>query len=458
MRISIFGLGYVGCVCAARLAEAGHRVVGVDINEDKVATVNAGTSPIVEPGLEALLAAMVAYGRLSATTSGAEAVAASDVALICVGTPGRRNGQLDTGALEQVCQEIGHALQDRNGYTVVVRSTVLPGTTEGLVIPALRSGMRHRFRDGLKVAVNPEFIREGSALQDFLHPPFTLVGSEDMAAAACLREIYTGVEASFVHTDVKTAEMIKYVANSFHALKVCFANEIGDACEGFGIDPQEVMRIFRMDHKLNVSEAYLKPGFAFGGSCLPKDIRALGYAARSADIDLPLIGTILHSNEARVRRAVDAVLSMQRKRIGVIGLSFKSGTDDLRESPMVTLVETLIGKGCDVRILDHNVSIARLTGANRRYINEEIPHIASLMCADAAQLLAHAELLVVGNGGAETERALRLAPADLAIVDLTRGATLAARAAVSAEENPCPSRPSGAYTSLSSHPVLPVRS
>ena len=457
MRISIFGLGYVGCVCAARLAEAGHRVVGVDINEDKVAMVNAGTSPIVEPGLEALLAAMVACGRLSATASGAEAVAASDVALICVGTPGRRNGQLDTGALEQVCQEIGHALHERNGYTVVVRSTVLPGTIEGLVIPALRSGMRHRFRDGLKVAVNPEFIREGSALQDFLHPPFTLVGSEDISTAACLREIYNGVEASFVHTDVKTAEMIKYVANTFHALKVCFANEIGDACEGFGVDPHEVMRIFRMDHKLNVSEAYLKPGFAFGGSCLPKDIRALGYAARSADVDLPLIGTILHSNEAQVRRAVDTVLSMRHKRIGVIGLSFKSGTDDLRESPMVMLVETLIGKGCDVRILDHNVSIARLTGANRRYIEEEIPHIASLMCADAAELLAHAELLVVGNGGAETERALALVPAELAIVDLTRGEALTARAAVTTEESPCPSPSSEAYPPLSSHPVLPAR-
>ena len=458
MRISIFGLGYVGCVCAARLAEAGHHVVGVDVNEDKVAMVNAGTSPIVEPGLEALLAAMVDSGRLSATTSGTEAVAASDVALICVGTPGRRNGQLDTSALEQVCREIGHALQERSGYTVVVRSTVLPGTIEGLVIPALRGGMRHRFRDGLKVAVNPEFIREGTALQDFLHPPFTLVGSESAAAADCLREIYAAVEAPFVHTEVKTAEMIKYVANAFHALKVCFANEIGDACEGFGVDPQEVMRIFRMDHKLNVSEAYLKPGFAFGGSCLPKDIRALGYAARSVDVDLPLIGTILHSNEAQVRRAVDAVLSTHRKRIGVIGLSFKPGTDDLRESPMVTLVETLIGKGCDVRILDHNVSIARLTGANRRYIEEEIPHIASLMCADVEELLIHAELLVVGNGGAETERMLALVPADLAILDLTRGAALTARAAVSTEESPCPSPSSEAYTPLSSHPVLPVRS
>jgi GDP-mannose 6-dehydrogenase len=318
--------------------------------------------------------------------------------------------------------------------------------------------MRRRSRAELSVAVNPEFIREGSALQDFLQPPFTLVGCDEAATAATVRELYVGVEAPFVHTSIRTAEMIKYVANAFHALKVCFANEIGDACAAFGVEPQEAMRIFRMDRKLNISEAYLKPGFAFGGSCLPKDIRALTYAARSADVELPLIGTILRSNEAQVRRAVDTVVATRKKRIGVIGLSFKPGTDDLRESPMVTLVEALIGKGCDVRILDHNVAIARLTGANRRYIEEEVPHIASLMCSDAAELMAHAELLVVGNSGVETDRALDVAPQGVGIIDLTRAMAHPPLPTSIEEEGPCRSSPAEPYTPLHSHPALSARS
>jgi GDP-mannose 6-dehydrogenase len=459
MRISIFGLGYVGCVSAARLAEAGHQVVGVDVNADKVAMINAGISPIVEPGLDELLAAMVVTGRLRATGSSAEAIDGSDVALICVGTPSRPNGQLNVEVLSQVCREIGHGLHDRHGpFTVVVRSTVLPGTVEELVIPTLHSGMRRRSRAGLGVAVNPEFIREGSALQDFLQPPFTLVGCEDAATAEIVRGLYESVDAPFVHTSLRTAEMIKYIANAFHALKVCFANEIGDACAAFGVEPQEAMRIFRMDHKLNISEAYLKPGFAFGGSCLPKDIRALTHAARSADVELPLIDTILRSNEAQVRRAVDTVLATRKKRIGVIGLSFKPGTDDLRESPMVALVEAFIGKGCDVRILDHNVAIARLTGANRRYIEEEIPHIASLMCSDAAELMAHAELLVVGNSGVETDRALDVAPQGVGIIDLTRAMAHPPLPTSMEEEGPCGPSPVEPYTPSRSHPALSARS
>ncbi|HEY1992726.1 MAG TPA: nucleotide sugar dehydrogenase [Gammaproteobacteria bacterium] len=422
MRISIFGLGYVGCVSAARLAEAGHQVIGVDVNPEKVAMVNAGRSPIVEPGLEPLLAYTVTTGKLRATTSSAEGIAQSDLALICVGTPGYSNGQLNIDALRALCAEIGRDLHQKDQpFTVVVRSTVLPGTLEDVALPALRANVQRRHRSHIKVAVNPEFIREGSALKDFLHPPFTLVGTEDAETAAKLRELYANVEAPFVHTTIKTAEMIKYAANTFHALKVCFANEIGDAAQAFGVDPQEVMRIFRLDTKLNVSEAYLKPGFAFGGSCLPKDIRALTYAARNADVEMPLISRILESNGAQVRRAVDAVLATRKKRIGVIGLSFKPGTDDLRESPMVTLVETLIGKGLDVKILDHNVSVARLTGANRRYIEEEIPHVSSLMCSEAADLINHAEVIVVGNPGEETDLALAAASSDVGIIDLTRG-------------------------------------
>ena len=437
MRISIFGLGYVGCVCAARLAEAGHEVTGVDTNEEKVGMINAGTSPIVEPGLGELLAEVAREGRLKATSSCQEAVTATELALLCVGTPGYPNGQLNTDTLDRLCHEVGHALRGRETpFTVVVRSTVLPGTTENIVIPAILEGTGSQFKSELRVAANPEFMRESTALHDFLHPPFTLVGCKDAETAEVLRGLYAGVDAQFVHTQVKTAEMIKYVANAFHAVKVCFANEVGDVCEALGVDPQEAMRIFRMDKKLNVSEAYLRPGFAFGGSCLPKDLRALAYAAHSTDVQAPLLSTILPSNEGQIRRAVERVLATRKRRIGLVGLSFKAGTDDLRESPMVALAETLIGKGCDVRILDYNVSIARLVGANRRYIEEEIPHIASVMCKEAEELLAHAEVLVIGNGGEETERVIAAAGSGQIIIDLTRGAatpiTVAAR-----EEEQC---------------------
>ena len=460
MRISIFGLGYVGCVSAARLAEAGHQVIGVDVNPEKVAMVNAGVSPIVEPGLETLLAETVRSGRLKATSSSAEGIAGSDLAMICVGTPGYANGQLNVDILRALCIEIGRDLhQKEQAFTVVVRSTVLPGTLEDVVLPALRANVQRRHRSHIKVAVNPEFIREGSALKDFLHPPFTLVGAEEETTAAKLREVYANVEAPFVHTSIKTAEMIKYASNTYHALKVCFANEMGDAAQAFGVDPQEVMRIFRMDTKLNVSEAYLKPGFAFGGSCLPKDIRALSYAARSADVELPLISRILESNEAQVRKAVDAVLASRKRRIGIIGLSFKPGTDDLRESPMVTLVETLIGKGLDVKILDHNVSVAKLTGANRRYIEEEIPHISSLMCTEAADLLNHSELLVVGNPGEETAAALAAAGVDVEIIDLTRGIARRPEKTTAQVEPSCqPTSSPEHYTQAFSLPASPSHS
>jgi len=419
MRVSVFGLGYVGCVTAACLAKAGHRVVGVDVNPEKVAMVGAGASPLVEPGLGDLLQEVVAAGLLRAISSTDEAVASSDLALICVGTPSRDNGQLDVAALQRVGEGIGRALRAaQRPFTVVLRSTVLPGTTESVLSHALTEGRAIR---GLMVAVNPEFMREGSSLQDFVQPPLTLVGSERVEAVDQLRELYAGVQAPFVHTSVRTAEMIKYVSNAFHALKVTFANEIGDLCEALGADAQEVMRIFRMDHKLNVSEAYLRPGFAFGGSCLPKDLRAILYAARSADLTVPMLAEILPSNERQIQQAVSRILALRRRRIGVLGLAFKSGTDDLRESPMVRLVEALIGKGSDVRILDRSVSIARLSGANRRYIEEEIPHISSLMCDDMDALLAHAEVLVIGNDGEEARQAAARLRADVDVIDLTRG-------------------------------------
>ncbi len=423
MRVSVFGLGYVGCVTAACLARARHQVVGVDINAEKVGMLNSSISPIVEPGLSDLLGEVVRGGQLRATTSSAQAIDVTDLALICVGTPSRPNGQLDVSALERVATEVGGALRSSpKPFTLVLRSTVLPGSTETVLVPALcESGGPDLVRQ-LRVAVNPEFMREGSSLQDFAAPPFTLVGCDDAETPSLLQALYRDIQASFIHTTVRTAEMIKYVANTFHALKICFANEIGDLCATLGADPQEVMRIFMMDRKLNISEAYLRPGFAFGGSCLPKDLRALVYAGRAGDLSLPLLSSVLVSNDGQVRRAIEAVLATRKRRIGIVGLSFKPGTDDLRESAMVAVVEALIGKGCDVRILDRNVSIAKLVGANRRYIEEEIPHITSLMCEDIETLLAHAEVLVVSNAGEEAVAALAAAGPELAVIDLTRGA------------------------------------
>jgi GDP-mannose 6-dehydrogenase len=421
MRVSVFGLGYVGSVTAACLAKAGHEVVGVDISADKVAMVNGAAAPVVEPGLSDLFAEVVGQRCLTATTDTSEAVARTDISLICVGTPGHANGRLDTGPIERVGEEIGQALRRTpKPHTVVLRSTVLPGTTERVLVPTLRAAAGRRARPQVSVAVNPEFMREGSSLRDFTEPPFTLVGTEDPAAPSLLRELYRTVNAPFIHTGIKTAEMVKYVANAFHALKVCFANEVGDACAALGADTQEVMRIFRMDRKLNVSDAYLRPGFAFGGSCLPKDLRALLHASREADVSLPLLSALLPSNEGQIRRGIEAVLETRRRRVGIVGLSFKTGTDDLRESPLVTLVEALIGKGCDVRILDRNVSIARLVGANRRYIQEEIPHIGSLMCDSVEALLDHAEVLVIGNPGEEATLALAGLRPGQVLVDLTR--------------------------------------
>ena len=421
MRVSVFGLGYVGCVTAACLAKAGHQVIGVDVAPEKVAMVNAGAAPLVEPGLGDLLAEIIAAGRLRATTSSDEAVRETDLALICVGTPGSDSGQLDVNAVRRVAEQIGQGLRRHpKPYTVVLRSTVLPGTTESVLVPALH-GSGPAPLPGLAVAVNPEFMREGSSLRDFAQPPLTLVGSDGPPAGALLRKLYAQVDAPFVETSIRSAEMAKYVSNAFHALKITFANEIGDLCEALGADAAEVMRVFLMDRKLNISDAYLRPGFAFGGSCLPKDLRAMTHAARRADVTLPVLSQILASNDRQIQQGVSRVLATRRRRIGVLGLAFKSGTDDLRESPMVLLVETLIGKGCEVRILDHSVSIARLAGANRRYIEEEIPHIASLMCETPAALLAHAEVLVLAHADEQTRQVLRATRPDQLVIDLSRG-------------------------------------
>jgi len=421
MRISVFGLGYVGCVTAARLAEAGHVVTGVDINQDKVDMINRGASPIVEYGLQDLLCAVVGQERLRATDDVYEAVAASELALICVGTPSNVNGSLDLRYLERVVGQIGQALAKRpRRFTIVVRSTVLPGSVDRVVWPALRQAASGADLPGVEVAVNPEFIREGSALTDFLDPPFTLVGSDSPVAAGQLRDIYSGIMAPFVQTDVRTAEMIKYACNAFHALKICFANEVAGLCDAFGADAKEALRIFRMDKRLNVSEAYLRPGFAFGGSCLPKDVRALAHAAGRADVEVPVLASIIPSNDQQVQRAIDLVCAEGKKRVGVVGLAFKSGTDDLRESPLVRLVEALLGKGYALRVLDRNVSLARLVGANRTYIEGEIPHISSVLCDSEEELLTHAEVIVVGNAGDDAKRVLSAVRPGVRVIDLTR--------------------------------------
>ncbi|HEY8133465.1 MAG TPA: nucleotide sugar dehydrogenase [Thermoanaerobaculia bacterium] len=432
MRISVFGLGYVGCVTAACLARAGHSVIGVDVNPEKTAMVNDGKSPVIEPGLAELLTEAVRERRLRATVSADWAVKHSDVAMICVGTPSGHNGQIDTTALERVAEDIGRALERRTErFTIVLRSTVLPGTTDSVIVRTLSSCLSEELEGKVAIAVNPEFMREGTSISDFEHPPMTLVGCGDEATADLIRELYQRVDAPFVGTSIRVAEMMKYVSNAFHALKICFANEIGDLCESLGVDPHEVSRTFVMDRKLNISEAYLRPGFAFGGSCLPKDLRALMHAARRKDVHVPLLASISSSNEHQIRRGIDAVLNAGSKRVGVVGLAFKAGTDDLRESPMVTLVENLIGKGCAVRIFDPNVRLAALVGANRRYIETEIPHISSLMCDNLATLIGESDVIVIGCEGEDAVRALEQCRADQTIIDLTRGAVRSRASVVS---------------------------
>jgi GDP-mannose 6-dehydrogenase len=421
MNVSVFGLGYVGSVSAASLAADGHCVVGVDVNPDKVAAVSAGKSPIVEPGLEDALGRAVSEGRLRATTSTPDAVRDTDVSLICVGTPSRRNGSLDLTYLERVCEQIGAAIAPKSKYhVVVVRSTVLPGTTHGVVIPALERTSGKRYGDGFGVSVNPEFLREGTALKDFRKPPLTVVGHNHAADASGTIALYHAIDAPLVSTSIRVAEMVKYTSNAWHALKVCFANEIGNVCKRLGVDSHDVMDIFCRDEKLNLSSYYLKPGFAFGGSCLPKDVRALQYRARELDVELPVISSILPSNRLQIDQALDLILETGKKNIGLLGFSFKAGTDDLRESPVVILAEMLLGKGCQLRIFDRNVSLARLVGANKEYIETQIPHLSSLLCNTIEEVIDGSEVVIVGNPSPEFADALCRCRKDQIVVDLVR--------------------------------------
>ena len=420
MRIAVFGLGYVGAVSASAFADRGHDVVGVDVNEAKVDTINDGRSPVIEAGLDALLRRGVLAGRIHATTHADEAIASSDISFVCVGTPSLPNGDLDLTQVEKVCHEIGLALAARSTpHTVVVRSTMLPGSCEGVVIPALEAASGRRVGNDLAVCVNPEFLREGVSLRDFAKPPFTLIGTSDARDAEPVAALYASTDAPTIVTSFAEAEMVKYVSNAFHALKVVFANEIGELCKRQGLDGRVVMDVMCQDTKLNISPAYLRPGFAFGGSCLPKDLRALTYRARRLDVDAPMLSAIIPSNRAQVERVVEMLRRIGRTRVGVVGLSFKAGTDDLRESPVVELIERLLGKGYAVRVHDAWVSLANLVGTNRAYIEREIPHVASLLVDEIETLVDESDVLVIANGSDAAPAALERARPDQPVIDLT---------------------------------------
>jgi GDP-mannose 6-dehydrogenase len=421
MNVSVFGLGYVGSVSAASFAADGHTVVGVDVNADKVASLNEGRSPIVEKGLDELIRENTANHRLRATTSPAEAVRDTELSLICVGTPSRKNGSLDLTYLERVAEQIGEALRDKDDYhVVVVRSTVLPGTTHEVVIPALERTSGKKYGTGFGVTVNPEFLREGTAIHDFRHPPLTLVGHNYRSDAEPTQALYANVAAPMETTTIRTAEMMKYASNTWHALKVTFANEIGNVCKRLKIDSHEVMDIFCKDEKLNLSSYYMKPGFAFGGSCLPKDVRALQYRAKEVDLEMPVIQAILGSNQLQIQHAIDEIVDTGKKKVGLLGFSFKAGTDDLRESPIVILAEALLGKGYQLCIYDKNVSLARLVGANKEYINKQIPHLSSLLTETIDEVLDKSDVIVVGNAAPEFGDALTRTRPEHIILDLVR--------------------------------------
>lgn len=421
MKISIFGMGYVGVVSAACQAGDGHTVIGVDLNQSKIDLINAGNAPIVEIGLSALLATGVSKGLISATADPLAAVLATDISFICVGTPSQSNGSLDLTYVRRVCEEIGSAIAKKDSFHVVVaRSTMLPGSMHDVVIPALEQFSGKIAGEDFGVCTNPEFLREGTAIDDYRSPPKTVIGEVDKRSGDLLIDLYKNISAPLIRTDVATAEMVKYADNVWHALKVSYANEIGNLCKSIGIDGHSVMDIFCHDNKLNLSRAYMMPGFAFGGSCLPKDIRALNYMARSRDLEMPIIGHILAANQKQIERGLAMILAKANKKIAVLGFSFKSGTDDLRESPLVEVIERLIGKGYDLRLYDKNVNLASLTGANKDYILNAIPHISQLMVPTLQDALEHGETIVIGNGAEEFRDVLSKVKDNQVIVDLVR--------------------------------------
>src|SRR3954467_15444649 len=380
MRISIFGLGYVGAVSLACLARDGHSVIGVDIDAAKLELIRSGKTPVVEEGMVELMAEVAASGRVSVTTDPVRAVLRSDLSLICVGTPSAPNGSQDQSAIVNLARDLGRAMRAKSEeHAFVFRSTLIPGTVEEVLRPIIERESGKKEGQGFHVCFQPEFLREGSSIRDYDKPPFTIVGASAEAALARLRELFGHLPCQFHATSIRTAEMMKYCCNNFHALKITFANETARLCEALGVDPFEVMNLVCKDRQLNISPAYLKPGFAFGGSCFPKDLRATMYLAKTRDVELPMHGAVLASNRVHIDHAIAKVLACGKRRVGMIGLSFKTGTDDLRESPLVLLAEQFMGKGLSVLVYDPEVHLSQLLGANRRFIEQHLPHIGSLL-------------------------------------------------------------------------------
>ena len=421
MKISVFGLGYVGTVSAGCLAASGHRVWGVDVNVDKVASINSGAAPIVEPDIADFIAKAQSQGLLNATASSEEGIHNTDVSFVCVGTPSHANGSLDLSHLKRVCEDIGAALKTKKtSHAIVFRSTTLPGTTEEVAIPILEKHSGRTVGKGLSVCYNPEFLREGTSVKDYYHPPKIVIGERNAGEGDVIEEIYAGIKAPTIRTSIKVAEMVKYSDNAFHALKVAYANEIGSMCKSLGIDSHAVMDIFCQDTKLNLSKVYLKPGFAFGGSCLPKDLRALSYQAKRTDVEVPILNAILQSNASHIKGVIQRIVVLGKKRVGFLGMTFKPDTDDMRESPLVEVIETLLGKGFHVQIYDRNVATSRLIGANKKFIEEHIPHLSSLLVERAEDVVDTAQVVVVGYASAEFVPALKSMRADQLIIDLAR--------------------------------------
>ena len=429
MNISIFGLGYVGAVSLACLARDGHQVIGVDVDRTKLDLIAAGKTPVVEEGMVDLMANTVASGRIRVTQDVREAVFGSAVSFVCVGTPSAPNGNQDQGALIRVAEQLGTALQTKKDpHVIVFRSTVVPGVTEETLRPILERASGKVEGVDFHVCFQPEFLREGSSIKDYDKPPFTIVGARGEESVGKLRELFGHLPCEFYTTSIRAAETVKYCCNNFHALKITFANETARLCEALSVDPFEVMDLVCKDTQLNISRAYLRPGFAFGGSCLPKDLRATAYIAKMRDVELPMLGAILGSNRAHIDHAIAKVMQSGRRRVGMLGLSFKAGTDDLRESPLVTLAEHFIGKGLQLLVYDPEVHLSSLLGANRRFIEQHVPHIGSLMRADISEVIANSDIVVVGLTDSRVLEGLRQHLRDdhivVDLVKLPRGESL----------------------------------
>ena len=419
MQISVFGLGYVGCVSAACLAHDGHEVIGVDVNPNKVELVNAGQSPIIEQDLDKYLQEARQAGRLRATVSAEDAIENSEISLICVGTPSNKNGSLKLDYVEKVCEEIGTILATKESYhVVVIRSTVLPGTVRNIMLPVLEKSSGKKAGEGFGLCMNPEFLRESTAIMDYYNPAVIVIGELDERGGKIVEKIYESVDAPVRHVTLEVAETLKYANNAYHALKVAFANEIGTISRMHAVDGREVMELFCMDDNLNISKAYLRPGFAFGGSCLPKDVRALTYHAQDLDVDSPLLGSLINSNVQHIQRAIDIVESSGFKKVGVLGLSFKAGTDDVRESPIVPVIETLVGKGYDLTIFDEQLELSKLIGQNKAFLEQEIPHIIKLMRPSVEAVINDSDVIIIANGSKQFRQVPDMVPEDKMVIDL----------------------------------------